>query len=107
MSDPGSDPDQHLEQLRTELQDARDVAPDNADEVLKNLSVALGRLDATDDQPSQDDLESVRAELARLENDTTGDTRKRIDHAREHVRTVIEARLDDDESVADRMDDQD
>lgn len=107
MSDPGPDPDPELEQLRTELQHARENAGGDVSEVLDNLTEALGSLDATDDQPSQDNLESIRAELARLEEDTEGDTRQSLDRAREHTRAIIETRLADDESVSDRMDDQD
>ncbi|MFD1587723.1 hypothetical protein ACFR9U_12075 [Halorientalis brevis] len=107
MSDPGPTPDAELEQLRTELQHAREDAGGDVSEVLDNLTEALGNLDASDDEPRQDHLESIRAELARLEDDTEGDTRKSLDRAREHVRAILEARLTEDESVSDRMDDQD
>jgi len=107
VSDPGPDPDPEIEQLRTELQHARESATRDIATTLDNLTVALGNLDESDDDPEQDDLESIRAELARLEADTEGDTRKAIDRARERARAILQARLADDESVPDRLDDQD
>lgn len=107
MSDPGPDPDPDIEQLRTDLQHAREEANAEVSTALDNLTVALGNLDESENDPKQDDLESVRAELARLEDDTEGDTRQAIDRARERVRAILEARLTDDESVPDRLDDQD
>lgn len=106
MSDPGPDPDPDIEQLRTELQHARANAGGNVAEVLDNLTETLGTLDAAETEPGQETLDSIRAELARLEADTTGETRQYIDQARNRVRAILEARLADDESVPDRLDDQ-
>jgi hypothetical protein len=93
VSDPGPDPDADLEHLRTTLQHASTDASRDIATTLDSLTDAPGRLDADDDAPAQDDLESIRAELARLEETAEGDTGKRLDRARREVRTVLKARL--------------
>jgi hypothetical protein len=83
-----SDPD--LDQVRTELQHARDEDTGDLNEPLNNLTQALDRLEDEEGEPKPDHLESIHDELVRLQEDNEGEIQKHLRRARDHVRAYRE-----------------
>lgn len=80
-----SDPD--LDEIRSELQHAREEAESDLNEPIQNVTEAIGRLDDRENEPGPDRLESIHEELERLENNTESEANEHITQAREHVRS--------------------
>lgn len=94
-----SDPD--LDEIRSELQHAREEAKSDINEPLQNVTQAIDRLDDRENDPRPDRLQSIHEELERLEDNTEGQANDHITQAREHVRAYhdnLDTLADEDES---------
>ena len=83
-----SDPD--LDQVRTELQHAREEDTGDLNEPLNNLTQAIDRLEDAEGGPKPDRLDSIHDELTRLQEDEEGEIREHLRQARDHVRAYRE-----------------
>ncbi|MFC6904849.1 DUF7553 family protein [Halalkalicoccus tibetensis] len=96
-----SDPD--LDQVRTELQHAREADTGELNESLNSLTQALDQLDEEGNEPKPEHLDSIHDELVRLQEgygeggssatSQSGDDEEIRDHlrrARDHVRAYRE-----------------
>lgn len=79
-----SDPD--LDQVRTELQHAREEDTGDLNESLNSLTQALDQLDEEGPEPKPERLDSIHDELVRLQEDNEGEIQEHLRRARDHVR---------------------
>lgn len=75
-----------LEAVHEEIREIREEAERDVREPLVSIERALSEMQADDASPKADRLEEVRAELDRLESETTGETSARLSRVREAVR---------------------
>lgn len=93
-----SDPD--LDEIRSELQHARETAKSELNDPILNVTESIDRLDDREDDPRPDRLESIHEELERLEDNTEGEANDHLTQAREHVRAYhdnLDVLADEDE----------
>ena len=81
-----------LDQIRTQIEHARESANRETMEPLNSINEGLEFLDESDEPPRRERIESIERELLELQDDAEGETRDHLRRARDHLQAYKQNR---------------
>ena len=82
--------DHDLNQIRTQIEHARESANRETMEPLNSINEGLEALDKGEGDPRPDRIESIEEELLKLQNSSEGETHEHLRRARDHLQAYKE-----------------